>query len=461
LAAFTLFDLVLAALRDGGREDCLDSVVPPGGGRSIPSSEVAREVECLSAGLVAFGVRPGDRVGVIAREGLDASLAELAVLGCGATSVPLDPALPATDLHRALVESAARVVLVSHEEQLGALLEVRPGLPELDLVLLFHEPAGEGAVPATLVETACRVGSERLEADPGLLDRARAGLSPQHPAYVVYPAAGITGRGVVLSHENLVEAAKALRAAIPLAPSDRVLSLLPVSCSGARPWHAAAMAGGAGLVFGRPGEDLSTRLREIRPTVLLAAGAAFDADLGGLVEAAVREGPPASWLSAWAGRVGRAAARDGLDADRLSVERSWKYRLAERWVLQRIRRRAGGALRLVVCINAPLSRERVLYFLGLGLPVLEGAGIPETTGVLCQNTPEAFRPGTVGRPLPGIRIEVDQEGIVWVRGAVVHLGWVDEIAEGAPPSGRVWIRSRIQGVEEAGGYLRITAAGPV
>ncbi len=448
----TFFDLVFDSLARGSEQEVLGSRQAGEGWSWTGRGVLAREVLELSAGLVVYGVRPGDRVAVLSASAREAWASELAVLGCGACCVPLEASLEEPALRRALVESSVRVAMVGSLDGLRRLLSVRPDLPELDLVLLLGEPPELGALPATLGATARSLGAAALAADPQMLVRARSSMDGRREAYVVSSVGGDEDRPIVLGHDNLIAASKALMDAVPLGTSDLAISLVPVHRIAGRPWWGALLVSGARVAFADR-EAAPDQLREVRPTLGLADGRSLDRLVRQLLMTVVGRSVTARLVLAWARWVGLRAARHGLAEDRLEARRTWGSGLAERLILERIREAAGGRLRFFVSVDRPLGARRVRACLGMGLPVLEGIGTSASTGVLCQNTPQAFRPGTVGRPLPGTTLEIGDDGGIWARGPIVEQGMAAETATRSPD--RTWLRTGLTGSQDKDGFVRV------
>jgi long-chain acyl-CoA synthetase len=393
-------------------------------------------------------------VAVISDDESEILTGELAVLAAGGACVPVDPSVERAGLRRFMNQSGARFALVSSVPVLARLLEVRPELPDLEMVLLFREPTEGRALPATLTRTARSLGADNLSTDPRLLERARSEVRGQDAAYVLCPSGGEAEQSVVrLSHDNLIAATRALAETFPLDADDRALSRLPGLRMARRPWHAALVSRGASLVFGEPETELHEEVGALRPTLILGEGRDLDEQLRKLVRKATGRSPFSRLLLAWARSRQLKVARPDLVRGRLPGRPAKGTTLARRLVLDRIHEAAGGRLRWIVSVDQPLGYRRVISWLGTGLAVLEGIGTDSTTGVLCQNLPSALRPGSAGRPLPGSGLRVDDEGQIWVRGPIVEHarspGRDRRVAD------RSWFRTGLVGSQDDDGYVTV------
>jgi long-chain acyl-CoA synthetase len=421
---------------------------------SVSGPELGSEVTALAASLIAYGARPGDPMAVISDDELEIWTGELAVLAGGGCCVTVDPTAERTALLRALKGSGARFALVSSAPVLARLLAVRPELPDLEMVLLFREPTEGGALPATLVRAARSLGADSLSADPHLLERARSEVRGHDTAYLLSIAGREADHQVVgLSHDNLISATRALAETFPLEADDRALSRLPVLQVARRPWHAALVSRGATLVFGEPETAAQDQLEALRPTLILGEGKDLEDLLRQLVRRAIGRSPVSRLLMAWARSRALKAARPDLADARLPARPPKGATLGGRLVLDRIHAAAGGRLRWIVSVDQPLGGRSVISWLGTGLAVLEGIGTASTSGVLCQNSPSAFRPGSAGRPLPGAGLRVDDDGQIWVRGPIVEHarspGSDRRVAD------RSWFRTGLIGSQDDDGYVTV------
>ncbi len=378
-----------------------------GAWRFLSVADVERRVRELAAGLLTYGVEPGGCIGLLSESRPEALIADLAIQLCGGMSVPIAPDVSSADLHRILSMTEARLVLLSGARQLDRILEIRPELPSLDLVLLFDRPEAETVIASTSVDTACSVGARRLVESPDLLEAA---------ARAPNCAGGVRLIALALSRENLINATLALESVVELGPRDTVLCLLPVSRVAQRTFQYASLRRGAIIAFGGSIRDCL----EVRPTVLVAERELFES----LARDLLLQIRDRSWLgretARWAVRKGRERAHADLALGRLPSSRPWPFRLADRFSLRGLRREAtGGRLRLFVSLGLPLPEEVTGFLHACGFPVLEGYDLDEVSGLLAIQTPLAMKPGTVGRPVPGLEARIGAGGELQVRGPMV------------------------------------------
>ena len=408
--------------------------------------ELASLVDAARGGLAALGVGPGDRVAIVSRNRLEWAAAAYATYGLGATFVPMYEAQRPDEWRYIVEDSAARVVLASGDRAVAALRELLGAVPTLAHVVALDEPGGW----------------------PALLERGFAQPAPsRHPdpasvAGFVYTS-GTTGRpkGVMLSHDNLTSNVAAATEVFPIDPEDRTVSFLPWAHSYGQVVELHILvSSGASAAFNRDVARLADDLAEVHPTILVAVPRIFHR-IHDTVTAQIA-GKPAAIRALF--RAGLRAAQKRAAHEGLGPIENLELRLADRLIFAKIRARFGGRLRYAISASASLSREVADFVDALGIPVYEGYGLTETSPVVSTNRPGARRMGTVGQPIPGVTIQIDEsrspapgEGEIVVHGPNVMLGYhghPEETAQAIDPDGG--LRTGDLGHLDDDGYLVIT-----
>lgn len=416
---------------------------------ALTVTDCLERVVALAAGLVEYGAQAGDRIAILAPDGIGPLLAELAAQCAGLVVVPLDPGIPDGELRRALEETEARLALVSDQQALGRILAIRPDLPALDLVLLFEPPTGERAAPATMVDQAERLGRQRLDEDPSCLSRMLSSPRPGTQSRWNYTLKTERRPRRVQTHGNLVHAVGALADALPLKPEDRVLVGIPMRTSAARALQCHALASGATLLFPPATAPLGAALSNSRPTVVVALRDAVE-DWAVRTRAVVFGGSwPARALAGWA------IGRNEMEFDAARSERripkssSARSRLVNTVSLKGSRRvTTGGALRSLVSIGAPLDDGIARFLFSYRIACFEAAMAEEVVGLVSVSGPGFWNPGTAGRPVPGLDVEATSSGFFRFRGPMVSTAGSE--------SPRDWVESSVSGAADESGYLRLT-----
>ncbi len=385
------------------------------------------EIELLAAGLLALGLGRGDRVGLLADNRYEWLLADLATTWFGGVDVPRGSDTPPTEMQFILAHSGCRAVFADTEELARLVLAQRGELPKVEHVIVM---APKSMVPGTLdLDTLMERGRVLLRADPNRLQMAAAAVRPDDLLTIVYTS-GTTAdpKGVMLTHANVLTNVAAVTSVLHITSSDVFLSVLPAWHMYERIMDYLALAAGGQLVY--------TDRRHIKEDLLQVAPTVF---------AAV----PRIWETIHDGLVAHAAKMPGLagKALRRALElcRHHGGGRATRWqrlqlrllrpVVRRLQAITGGRLRLAVSGGGSLPRHVDETLLGIGLPLLNGYGLTETSPVASVRLPEQNCAGTIGPPLPGTEIHArdplgavlptGQTGVLWIRGPQVMRGYYE------------------------------------
>ena len=420
----------------------------------IPWSQAARTVAALSQGLKALGVGPGDRVVLVADNRPEWGLADLAVMTLGAATVPAYTTNTTADHRHILVNSGAKVAIVSSRALADRLLPAVAEAPELACVVALEPVAAQaGGKPVhAWADIVARGGADaaRARADAARLGRADL-------CCIIYTSGtGGVPKGVMLSHGAILHnchGARRLFDAIGL--DDEVfLSFLPLS-------HAYEhMAGlmfplvlGAQVYYAEGINDLARNMQEARPTIMTCVPRLYEVMRARMEAQVKRQGGLPEKLFDAALALGRRAYRRPLA--RGPVERTANWAL-ERLVRDKIRARFGGRLKAFVSGGAPLNPDLGLFFVALGVRLLQGYGQTESAPVISVNLPERNKLETVGPPIAATEVRIAPDGEILVRGENVMLGyWRDpEATRNAIRDG--WLHTGDVGRFDEDGHLLIT-----
>jgi len=407
-------------------------------------------VDAFRAGLAGLGVEPGDRVAIVSRNSLAWAVAAYATYGLQATFVPMYEAQLPDEWRFILADSGATVVLGSNEHVVAALDEMRPTLPDLRHVVSVHGPTDDPRSFASLLEYG------RAHPTPSRTPAADS------IAGFIYTS-GTTGKpkGAMLSHRNLASNVAAALEAFPIEADDRTVSFLPwAHVYGQVVELHILVAAGASTAINTGLDQLVEELGEIHPTVLVAVPRIFNR-IHDSVRAQIAERAPAIQHLFHAGI--HAALRQAR-GETLSVKARTNRWLADHLIFSKIRRKFGGNLRYAISASATLSREVAEFIDALGIPVYEGYGLTETSPVVSTNRPGSRRMGSVGLPIPGVTLRIDDaaspepgEGEIIVYGPNVMAGYhnrPDETARALTDDGG--LRTGDLGHFDDDGYLHIT-----
>ena len=391
--------------------------------RDISSSAFEAAVEELSMGLRELGVAPGDRVGLLSENRPEWAYADLGSLCAGAVDVPIYATLQPSQVLYLLNDSEAKVCFVSTHAQARKVLEVREKAQALQHVVLFDDEPLAGTMP--LSELRAR-GRQALTRDPGAVRKRAAEVGPEDIATLIYTS-GTTGdpKGVVLTHSNLVS--NVLASVGPfegMGEGDTALSFLPLCHVFERMGgHYLMIFRGVTIAYAESVEKVPENMLEVRPSLMLSVPRLYEKIYARVNEKVAADPPLRRRIFHWAMGVGRERFRHRVAGTGPGLLLRLKAAVADALVFAKIRARTGGRLRLFVSGGAPLSREIAEFFGAVGLTILEGYGLTETSPVITVNLPHRMKPGTVGPPIDGVEVKIAEDGEILTRGPHVMKGY--------------------------------------
>jgi long-chain acyl-CoA synthetase len=423
----------------------------------ISHKTFAARVRRIAFGLGDLGIARGDHVGIIAENSPEWAITDFACLTSGIVDVPVYPTLPASQAAHILRDSGVVACFVSTAEQAEKLAEVRGTLPLLRKVISFVSPAPPGA-DMTLDEL--EADGLALETPEHIAHHEREAMAtePGDLATIIYTS-GTTGepKGTMLSHDNLFSNVQACSTLVPTAPDDISLSFLPMSHSFERSTgHLLMHANGVTVAFAESIDLLVANFSEVRPTVVTSVPRIYEKIYARVLENAQSGGAIKKRIFYWARAVGEKWTDQRLAGKTPGGLLALQYMIADKLVFSKLRARVGGRLRLFVSGGAPLAPEINKFFYSAGLQILEGYGLTETSPVITVNRVDAFRIGTVGRPIPGVEVRIAADGEILTRGPHVMQGYFNKpeaTAEAIDNSG--WFHTGDIG-ELEDDFLRIT-----
>jgi long-chain acyl-CoA synthetase len=383
-------------------------------------SDYATAVAETAVGLMALGVEPGDRVGILARNRPEWHIADLAIMSAGAVTVPVYPTSSSSQVAYVLDNSDAKVCFVDDAEQLAKVLLHMGNLPSLERIVMIAAADGLDR-PGLLISFADL--RARIESTAVLDERVDA-LRADDLATLVYTS-GTTGppKGVSITHGNISWTIDSIDSVVHPVSSDRLLSYLPLSHIAERVTsHFGMVQAGGETWFAQSLATVADDLRACRPTIFMAVPRVWqklhDVIVEQLDAKPVHLGGPLDRLISADTDPERPAGSARAVATHVAA-------VTANQTLGRVVRRQLGLdeARLVVSAAAPIHPDLVRWFHGLGLPIAEVYGQTEDCGPATLNPPDAIRIGSVGRPIPGLEIRVANDGELLVRGGSVCAGY--------------------------------------
>jgi long-chain acyl-CoA synthetase len=450
----TLPEIFFATVDRFGDAPAFGRITPELRVEDISYAEVQERTRLVAAALGACGLHRGDGVAIMSGNRLEWALTDFGCLCAGVIDVTVYPSLMPPQIAYILRDADVKLVFVSGPEAMARVVEARDS-SDLALEIVVYDPPED--LPGGVMGWRTFLERGATAAAGGSVQEFRARAlqaKPEDVATILYTS-GTTGnpKGVMLTHANVGSNVEACRIALAVGPTDVTVSFLPLSHIFQRTVDYLFFSAGCKVVHGRSMLTGVEDMGLVHPTVVVAVPRVYEKvhaavmEVGGLKKLVVR------WALGVADRVAgvRLEGRSpgGLQALQLA--------LADRLVLSRVRAAMGGRLRYFVSGSAPLAPELGRFFYSVGIPILEGYGLTETSPVTNVNTVADFRIGTVGKAVAGTEIRIADDGEILVRGPQVMKGYhkrPEDTAEAIEPDG--WFHTGDIGELDADGFLRIT-----
>ncbi|MFJ1731951.1 AMP-dependent synthetase/ligase [Streptomyces sp. NPDC088254] len=435
--------------------------------KSLSWARTAERVYAIAAGLIELGVQPEQRVALASSTRIEWILADLGIMCAGAATTTIYPQTNAEESAFILSDSSSRVLIAEDAAQLAKAVEKRSELPELTHVVVVDaaglESVDTGGWILTLDELEKR-GAARLQQEPELIKERVGAIAKDQLATLIYTS-GTTGRpkGVRLPHDNWSYMAKAIAATGLVSAEDVQYLWLPLAHVFGKVLTSGQIeVGHVTAVDGRV-DKIIENLPVVQPTYMAAVPRIFEKVYNGIATKARAGGGAKYKIFQWAAEVAREYAKVAQDNFRRTGTASVpfglgaKHKVADALVYSKIREAFGGNLRACVSGSAALSPEIGYFFSGAGVHILEGYGLTESSAASFVNPGEAYRTGTVGKPLPGTEVRIAEDGEILLRGPGIMEGYhglPEKTAEVLEADG--WFHTGDIGELSADGYLRIT-----
>jgi long-chain acyl-CoA synthetase len=418
--------------------------------REMSYAEMGEAINEIALGLVDLGIEVGDRVCILAETRLEWTLASLGASAAGAVAVPVYPTNAPSECKWVAGNSGARAIFCENEGQLAKIEEVRDELPDLEHVIGIDEGGGE----LSLDELRAR-GRERDRAELGPRQEQ---VNPEEPYTIVYTS-GTTGapKGVVLTHANAMAVCQMVEELEFVEPGDVSYLYLPLAHVFALITMLATVDEGTTLIyFGGNTREILAEIIETKPTYVPSVPRIFEKLYGAAMKMVASGSEEEQERFRKAVKLGVEVRTRRQRGDEVPAELAEQFEQADAEIFQRVRGLFGGQVRQAVSGAAPIAPEILEFFYAAGVPVLEGWGMTETTGVGTVGTLDHFKFGTVGRALPGVEIKIAEDGEILCKGPhIFREYWRNpEATEETMSDG--WLRTGDLGELDDEGYLKIT-----
>lgn len=380
----------------------------------------------VARGLRKLQVQPGDKVAILSENRAGWIIADMGILCAGAVTVPIYPTNAPEQVAYVLTHSEATLVFVSGKAQYQKLIKYRDALPGLRHVVSFERFLGEARLPVNTFYQLSEIDDPIQEGERAEIEQVIDGIAPDQLMTLIYTS-GTTGipKGVMLTHRNMLfDVWHTVKKAGVLSEHEVLLSFLPLSHVLERSvgYYLPILIGGL-IAFAESFEKLAENMIEVRPSLMVSVPRLFEKIYSRIFESVHQLSLFKRTMFRRALAIGKRYVYATYIDKNASLWLRTEYAIADRIIFSKLRKRFGGNLKLCCCGGAPLDPNINEFFWIIGIPIIEGYGLTETSPVVCINNFEELRFGSVGTHLGSTEIAVAGDGEVMIRGPQVMSGY--------------------------------------
>lgn len=425
-------------------------------GKYVPIStqEFGNRVKNFALGLKDLGVEPGDKLIILSENCPNWVMTDLANLCIGGITVPIYTSLVPEQIKYIIDNSDAGVVVCSDHELWKKVEAIKNELIKVKHFILLQPEAPEGVLTLSEVQDK---GKRLDNEDPKLFEKLAMSVKPDDIASIIYTS-GTTGtpKGVMLFHSNFVSNAKTISKIIEFSVKDTVLSFLPLSHVLERMVTFTYIYKGCSIAYAESVDTLGENLVEIKPHIMVSVPRVFEKIYAKVIDNVLASSAVKRKIFFWAVGVGKECGRKKLLKQNISGLLKFKNNLAHKLVFSKVIEKTGGRVRFFVSGGAALSKDIAEFFYAMGLVVLEGYGLTETSPVIAVNTFENLKFGSVGVPIPEIEVKIADDGEILSKGPHIMKGYYKMEAETKEAIKDGWFYTGDIGYLDEEGFLVIT-----
>ena len=415
----------------------------------ITYTELGESVDAFTKGVNALGVQKNDRVAILSENRPEWAITDFGSLKVGAVTVPMFSTLTAAQVSYILKDSGAKIICVSTEKQLEKVISIRDEVPTLEQVIIFDAIEGETPEGVIQFDAVCELAGEETDNT----------ASEDDLATIIYTS-GTTGnpKGVMLTHTNFISNVEACKSLIDVSETDVLLSFLPLSHVFERlGGHYVPLFSGAKIAYAESTFTVAQNMKEVAPTVMLSVPRLYET-MHERILRAVQEGSSLKQkIFHWGVSVGSAVSSAIQQGKKPSAILQLQQNIADKLVFAKLKEATGGRLRFFVSGGAALPQSIAEFFHAAGILILEGYGLTETSPVISMNHPGKWKFGTVGAHVPGIEVQIAEDGEILTRGPHVMKGYFNnEAATAEVIDEDGWFHTGDIGIIDEDGFVKIT-----
>ena len=440
-------------------DKCIMYVKEEGKYRGINYQEFEEQTENFAFGLAALGIKKGDKVAISSENRPEWVYSDMAILGLGAMDVPLYPSLTSDSQEFILNNSESVGIIVSNKFQMNKTLKIRHNCKKIKYVIVLNEKDIEDSKSNNIYsfKEVQEMGIKYKELNPDLFKESVKSINENDICTLIYTS-GTTGapKGVMLTHKNIVSNVHGALESIPISSKDVFLSFLPLCHIFERmSGYYTGFACAGTVYYAESIETVSQNILEAKPTIITTVPRLFERIYSKIIKNVEKEAVHKQKIFYWAVEIGKKYSKAKKE-NNIPLKLKLNYRIADKLVFSKLKEKMGGRLRFFVSGGAPLSREMGEFFESIGIIILEGYGLTESSPVIAVNRVDDYKFGTVGKVMPGVQVKIASDGEILVKGPNVMQGYFKNKIETNESIKDGWLHTGDIGVFDSDGFLMIT-----
>lgn len=424
----------------------------------ISYDEVYKNTVRFANGLASLGVKRESKVAIIAENRPEWIYSDMSILGLGAVDVPLYPISTADTIEFILNNSESVGIIVSNKFHLNKVLKIRNNCKNLKFIIVMNNDDVQDEQGIYSFESISVKGDTFAAENPNHFED-NAKLCNENDLCTIIYTSGTTGepKGVMLTHKNIVSNVKSAHEIFDINDNDTFLSFLPLCHIFERmAGYYTAFSAGSMICYAESIEKIAQNMVEIKPTIMTAVPRLFERIYSRIKRNVESQPEKKQKIFNWAIEVGRGYMDAKKSMDGVPISLSLKRTLADKLVYKKLRERTGGNMRFFISGGAALSRDLGQFFESVGILVIEGYGLTESSPVISANRLNDYKFGSVGKPMPGVEIKIAQDGEILAFGPNIMQGYYKNKKETEATLKNGWLHTGDIGVFDAEGFLIIT-----
>lgn len=451
-----MFDLITTKFANAEKPFLLRKI--EGKYQPISYTEFRENVIHFAHGLTDLGLKAGDHIALLSENRPEWATADLAILSMCAIDVPLYPTLTAKQIEFILNDAGTKAIVLSNAFQLNKVLKIASEVKSLKHIIVMNDKDAVNQSAAISFSSVVERGRQNRALNPDFFTASIKTVKADDICTIIYTS-GTTGnpKGVVLTHRNFVSNITSAAQCLPISPSDLLLSFLPLCHVFERMGgYYAAMSCGASIAYAESIDTVAENMLQVKPTIIATVPRLFERIYNKLAKKIEKDPPSRQKIFYWAVDVGRKYMR-AKKTGSIPFGLNLKHALADKLVFSKIKARTGGRIRFFASGGAALPRELGEFFEAVGITILEGYGLTETSPVISINRLDGYKFGTVGKIIAGIEVKIASDGEILTRGPHVMKGYYNNrkaTEEILDKDG--WLHTGDIGTFDGEGFLLIT-----